>query len=139
MNIAVCVGKKKEEESKSKIVEIQGMKDRLKHENDNLKKIKNELKENQEKQRIEKDVSTLKLVALEVTFMHGFESFSKFECFSKRRQFSILTACSYISNKFYVKTRSVGRNVLSRRQTSDVTWLFEFVISNIQVILPTQS
>ncbi|XP_046853337.1 kinesin-like protein klp-20 isoform X2 [Xenia sp. Carnegie-2017] len=51
----VEIGKNKEEESKSKIVEIQGMKDRLKHENDNLKKIKNELKENQEKQRIEKD------------------------------------------------------------------------------------
>ena len=32
------------------------MKDRLKQENDNLKKIKHQLKENQEKQKVEKDV-----------------------------------------------------------------------------------
>jgi hypothetical protein len=36
------------------------MKDRLKQENDNLKKIKHQLKENQEKQKIEKDVRMIK-------------------------------------------------------------------------------
>ena len=35
------------------------MKDRLKQENDNLKKIKHRLKENQEKQKVEKDVRML--------------------------------------------------------------------------------
>jgi ATP-dependent Lon protease len=38
------------------VSEIQEMKDRLKQENDNLKKIKHQLKENQEKQKVEKEV-----------------------------------------------------------------------------------
>lgn len=50
------LGKGNDEEGKAKVVQIHEMKEQLKQENDNLKKLKQLLKEVQEKQKSEKEV-----------------------------------------------------------------------------------
>ena len=52
-----CVGKSSEEDNKSRVAAIHDLKEKLKSENDELKKIKHKLKEVQEKQKAEKEVS----------------------------------------------------------------------------------
>lgn len=50
-------GKRNEDENKSRVASIHDLKEKLKSENDELKKIKHQLKEVQEKQKAEKEVS----------------------------------------------------------------------------------
>jgi len=53
------LGKGNEEEGKQKVAQIHDMKERLKQENDALKKLKQGLKDVQEKQKNEKEVPLL--------------------------------------------------------------------------------
>ena len=52
-------GKSSEEENKSRVADIHNLKEKLKSENEELKKIKYKLKDVQEKQRAEKEVSSV--------------------------------------------------------------------------------
>ena len=52
-------GKSSEEENKTRVAGIHDLKEKLKGENDELKKIKHKLKDVQEKQKAEKEVSRL--------------------------------------------------------------------------------
>ena len=52
-----CEGKSSEDENKSRVAAIHDLKEKLKSENEELKKIKHKLKDVQEKQKAEKEVS----------------------------------------------------------------------------------
>jgi len=52
-------GKSSEEENKARVAAIHDLKEKLKGENDELKRIKHKLKDVQEKQKAEKEVSQL--------------------------------------------------------------------------------
>lgn len=53
----VISGKSSEEENKARVAAIHDLKEKLKGENDELKRIKHKLKDVQEKQKAEKEVS----------------------------------------------------------------------------------
>lgn len=55
----VISGKSSEEENKARVAAIHDLKEKLKGENDELKRIKHKLKDVQEKQKAEKEVSQL--------------------------------------------------------------------------------
>ena len=55
--LSYCAGKSSEEDNKSRVAAIHDLKEKLKSENDELKKIKHKLKDVQEKQKAEKEVS----------------------------------------------------------------------------------